>query len=210
MGERDRLMGVGEMDAAQTHRTISLNEYELWQAFKNGDVAAYAMIYRTHFFALYQYGQRMFNDPELIKDAIQDLFVKIWNNRENLQRTTSIKYYLFTALKRKLLDMRETPHIKYVSGRELTDPYLMQLSDSTRDEIPSHQKEKVLAAMNRLSLHQQKLLKLRFYEDRSSQEIAQELGITIQSVYNAVFKALRSIRKQLNTLLILSALWCML
>jgi RNA polymerase sigma factor (sigma-70 family) len=59
-----------------------------------------------------------------------------------------------------------------------------------------YRKEKVLKAINSLSTYQQQLLKLKFSEQRSNKEISEELGITMQSVYNAVFKTLRLIRKQ--------------
>ena len=62
------------------------------------------------------------------------------------------------------------------------------------------QKEKVLLAITKLSKYQQTLLHMKFNEERSNVEIAQELGITIQSVYNAVFKTLRFLRKQVLVL----------
>jgi RNA polymerase sigma factor (sigma-70 family) len=181
--------------------TASMNEYILWKNFREGDLDAYAVIYRKYFFILFKYGKKMCQDHELIKDCIQDLFVKIWNNRENLRDTTSIKYYLFTSLKRKLLDTFETSHIKFSSSQEILDNDLVETGDYVADdEVPSNWKN-IAKAMNQLSAHQQKLLRLKFTENLTNKEIADELGITIQSVYNAVFKALKSLRKQLVVVL---------
>jgi RNA polymerase sigma factor (sigma-70 family) len=160
------------------------------------------MIYRKYFFALYNYGKKLSSDHELIKDCIQELFVKIWNNRENLNETTSIKYYLFTSLKRKLLDVLKSPHVRLKAEEDLMD--FDQEDGSVADEEVVHwQKEKVLKALSTLSDHQQKLLHMKYYKELSNKEISDELGITIQSVYNAVFKALRSLRKQMQTLLLI-------
>jgi len=184
-------------------RMIAMNEYLLWKEFRNGDLTAYAVIYKRYFFVLYKYGKKMCHDHELIKDCIQDLFIKIWNNRENLRDTTSIKYYLFTSLKRKLLDTLETPHMKFATDKEILDDDLVEMADfSYEEETPSNWKN-IAKAMTQLSAHQQKLLKLKFSENLTNKEIAEELGITIQSVYNAVFKALKSIRKQLVVVLVL-------
>jgi RNA polymerase sigma factor (sigma-70 family) len=71
------------------------------------------------------------------------------------------------------------------------------------EEVVHWQKEKVLKALSTLSDHQQKLLHMKYYKELSNKEISDELGITIQSVYNAVFKALRSLRKQMQTLLLI-------
>jgi len=181
-------------------KLVSINEYQLWKDFKSGDAAAYALIYRKYFFILYNYGKKISRDNELIKDAIQDLFVKLWNNRQTLNDTTSIRYYLLTALKRKLLDTLESCAVRLKTQDNVLDFEMIDMSD-IEEEAFHDQKERVLNAMNKLSDHQQRLLQMKFYKNQSNQEIAEELGITIQSVYNSVFKILRSIRKQLQAML---------
>jgi RNA polymerase sigma factor (sigma-70 family) len=181
-------------------KLISINEYQLWKEFKSGDDAAYALIYRRYFFILYNYGKKISRDNELVKDAIQDLFIKVWNNRQKLSDTTSIKYYLLTSLKRKLLDTLESPVVRLKTEDDVLEFEVTDTSD-LEEEAFHDQKERVLHAMNKLSGHQQRLLQMKFYKNQSNQEIAEELGITIQSVYNSVFKTLRSIRKQLQAMI---------
>jgi RNA polymerase sigma factor (sigma-70 family) len=175
---------------------LQVGEATLWEHFKQGDEGAYALIYRRYFFDLYQYGKKISDDQDLIKDCIQDLFVKLWHNRENLNQTTSVKYYLFTSLKHKILDVLKSAAIRYRAAEDLLE--LDMADENANDEVYDDQREDMLRALNTLSRHQQKLLHLKFNKQRTNQEIAAELGITIQSVYNAVFKALRSLRKQLH------------
>ena len=181
-------------------KQISINEYQLWKEFKSGDAAAYALIYRKYFFILYNYGRKISRDNEMVKDAIQDLFIKVWNNREALNDTTSIKYYLLTSLKRKLLDTLESRVVRLKTDDNVLDFEITDMDD-LEEEAFQDQKERVLHAMNKLSAHQQRLLQMKFYKNQSNQEIAEELGITIQSVYNSVFKILRSIRTQVQTMI---------
>lgn len=183
-------------------QSTSANEYLVWKDFKSGNLAAYSLIYRKYFFVLYNYGLKFCNDKELIKDCVQDLFIKIWNNRENLNDTTSVKYYLFTSLKNKLIDALKSPSQKLKMSDDVMNLEITDDSDS-ESELFYFQKERVFRAMNKLSRHQQQVLQMKFYENQSNQEIAQELGITIQSVYNSVFKTLRSLRKQLEIGLLL-------
>ena len=185
-------------------KSVSFDEYSLWKDFKNGDVDAYALIYQKYFFILFTYGKKMCEDHDLVKDCIQELFIKIWNNRENLSETTSIKYYLFTSLRRKLLDVLRKPRVEMTSDHEVDNAELLDIPQDEEEEGRSMQKDRVAQALNRLSQHQQKLLDLKFQKNLSNQEIADELGISIQSVYNAVFKALRSIRKHLSSVTILT------
>jgi RNA polymerase sigma factor (sigma-70 family) len=186
-------------------KAVSFDEYSLWKDFKNGDIDAYATIYQKYFFVLFNYGKKISDDHELIKDCIQELFIKIWNNRENLAETTSIKYYLFTSLKRKLLDVLRKPQFEIIPGHigEEEGSELLNIPNDVEEENSSLQKDKVIRALSRLSQHQQKLLDMKFQKNLSNQEIADELGISIQSVYNAVFKALRSIRKHLSSVAII-------
>jgi RNA polymerase sigma factor (sigma-70 family) len=183
-------------------KSTSTNEYLVWKDFKSGNLAAYSLIYRKYFFVLYNYGLKFCSDKELIKDCIQDLFIKIWNNRENLNDTTSVKYYLFTSLKNKLIDALKSSNQRLKMSDDVMNLEIIDDSDS-ESELFYFQKEKVFRAMNKLSQHQQKVLEMKFYKNQSNQEIAQELGITIQSVYNSVFKTLRSLRKQLEIGLLL-------
>ena len=180
--------------------TVPPHEQALWTAFRNGDATAYAVIYRRYFGVLFNYGKKLSIDHELIKDCIQELFIKIWNNRHNLSNTTSIKYYLLTSLKRKLLDTLKSTYVKQSADHDTLHDELANLiptADNDDDNYLSR-KEQVRTALTRLSSHQQRLLQMKFYKNLSNKEIADELGITMQSVYNAVFKALRSLKKQVS------------
>lgn len=183
-------------------KLISLTDYQLWKDFRAGDLAAYSVIYRKYFFVLYSYGKRISHDHELIKDCIQDLFIKIWNNRETLADTTSIRYYLLTSLKRKLFDTLELSNRRYLSEVDITDIENMESETSSEDRDPYGQKEKVLKAVAKLSKHRQQILQKKFFENRSNQEIANEFNITVQSVYNLVFKTLHSLRKNLSMIIV--------
>lgn len=175
--------------------SVSLEDNSLWKQFQEGDLEAYAVIYKKYFFVLYQYGRKITVDENLVKDCVQDLFIKIWNNRERLSETTSVKYYLFTCLRNKLLDhLRSNQHKHEASLTSIDDKMIADIIVPDLGE--DYRKEKVLKAINNLSEYQQQLLKLKFTEERTNKEISEALGITMQSVYNAVFKTLRIIRKQ--------------
>ncbi|MEP6734878.1 MAG: sigma-70 family RNA polymerase sigma factor [Chryseolinea sp.] len=180
--------------------SVSLEDNSLWKQFQEGDLEAYAVIYKKYFFVLYQYGRKITVDENLVKDCVQDLFIKIWNNRERLSETTSVKYYLFTCLRNKLLDhLRSNQHKHEASLTSIDDKMIADIIVPDLGE--DYRKEKVLKAINNLSEYQQQLLKLKFTEERTNKEISEALGITMQSVYNAVFKTLRLIRKQVLSLI---------
>lgn len=180
-------------------KVVSIDEYQLWTAFKGGDIEAYSVIYQQYFFLLYNYGKKISSNHELVKDCIQDLFVKIWNNRENLNQTTSIRYYLLTSLRNKLIDALESPNNRFLTSADMI-PLEMEEAAHEDTDFLYQQKHKVFLAMNKLSKHQQRAIHLKFFDDYSNDEIAHELNITTQSVYNLIFKSLRSLRKHMQPL----------
>src|SRR5689334_20166503 len=75
---------------------------ETWRSFKNGDKTAFSVLYRFHVGALLNYGSKISSDRALIEDSIQDLFYELWNSRRRISDPTSVKSYLFKALRYKI------------------------------------------------------------------------------------------------------------
>ena len=66
--------------SVRSKRTFQSNQ-ELWQAFLSSDKEAFACLFEEYADAMYAYGCKMTSDAELVKDAIQDVFVKLYKNR---------------------------------------------------------------------------------------------------------------------------------
>ena len=71
----------------QTNTLRYATDSELWQAFKEGDRAAFTQLYNLHIEDLLSYGYRVTSDRQLIKDSIQDLFLHLGRSRQNLADT---------------------------------------------------------------------------------------------------------------------------
>ena len=71
------------------------NDKKLWEEFKAGDKSALADVYFRYSASMYQYGIRIKEDPDLIKDCIHDVFWKLMQAGKNLRSTDNIRFYLF-------------------------------------------------------------------------------------------------------------------
>ena len=67
----------------------------VFQRFVDGDDAAFTFIYNKYVDLLLQYGRSLGFEKEVLKDAIQDVFVKLYLNRRSLSEVRNLKYYLF-------------------------------------------------------------------------------------------------------------------
>ena len=75
------------------------DEYKIWENFKAGDKSALSYVYFQYFHSMFQYGIRFKDDPEFIKDCIQDVFLKLIQAGDKLSPTENIRFYLLRALK---------------------------------------------------------------------------------------------------------------
>ena len=77
---------------------------ELIARFKDNDTKAFNELYHLHVNMLYNYGSRLTRDAELLKDCIQDVFVRIYHRRSEIENIQNLKSYLLISLKNKLCD----------------------------------------------------------------------------------------------------------
>lgn len=156
----------------------------------------YTSVFKFHFDALYNYGKKMTNDSELVKDCIQELFFRIWKNKVDLSSISYIKSYLFKGLRRQILNMLE---LKYnnIDKIKLEDNFLIEFSHEDYLIQLQHEdgiKNKVINALNQLSKKKREAVYLRYFEDLEFNEIAEVMNINLQSVKNNVYRGLQSLR----------------
>ncbi|MBO9633437.1 MAG: sigma-70 family RNA polymerase sigma factor [Chitinophagaceae bacterium] len=173
----------------------------LWRSFKEGDKEAFRQLYHQHFNNLYEYGCRLCMDTELVRDAIHDLFVKIWNSRPNLGDVAAVRSYLLVSLRGTIYN-RLQREARIVPGADPDDhPFEMVFSvesEYIRRETISIQTRQLLDAMNQLSPRQKEVIWLRYMEELDYEEIAAIMGITVKSTYKLSARGLETLRDLMN------------
>ena len=91
------------------------------------DTQLYSAIFKYHFDTLYNYGMKITNDSELVKDCIQELFFRIWKNDIDLAKVNFLKSYLLIGLRRQILNMLELKFY-HVDNIKLEDHFLIEFS----------------------------------------------------------------------------------
>jgi RNA polymerase sigma factor (sigma-70 family) len=178
---------------------LSQDDKALWQSLRKGDRKAFEMIYQVHVKALHHYGMRFSVDETHISDCLHDVFVEIWQKREQLTEDMgNIRFYLIKALRHRLLRFIETQkrtvlsddmsayHFDFESAHEAT---LIQ------DEEGTQRIAHLNKALETLSTRQREALFLRFYQNLSYQEIARIMDVEQQSAYNLIFRGVEVLRK---------------
>jgi len=168
------------------------------QRLQQNDEQALAAIMRKYYTALYNYGGRFTNDDALIKDCIQEVFISLWQRRENAASILSPRYYLLRAVKNKVLKSLHQHTIKTGSFEpgEAYD-FLQELSIETLiiDKQLSEEQSMVLRkTMSQLSKRQHELIYLKLYQHLDHAQIAGLMNLSRQSVYNLLHETIQKLR----------------
>lgn len=181
-------------------------EQELWQAFRAGNRNAFAYLFNSYSDAMYAYGKRITADSELVKDTIQDVFVKLYNNRANLGDTQSVKGYLLVALKRTLINHFHASSATLLSIDEMNTcdetgglSFEIELStqSSSNDDAETEEEQRVqlTTALQKLTPRQREAIYLYYIQEIPLNEISILLGMNYQSTRNLLHRAMLKLRQ---------------
>jgi RNA polymerase sigma factor (sigma-70 family) len=179
---------------------LGMCDEELWQSFQEGDKQSYAALYEVYFPVLYEYGMRLRKDAEIVKDCIQDLFVKLWVNRGNLKQTDAVRPYLYTALRNGILNRLSQAGRMAKREERASQTCSFDICYTAEDTLIRMDEQAarsvyVTKALNRLTPRQKESIFLRFYVGLNYEEIAAIMQISVKASYKITGRAIDFMRK---------------
>jgi RNA polymerase sigma-70 factor (ECF subfamily) len=174
------------------------SDSDYWIRILEGDENAFLLVYKKHYNELFRYGFILSKDKELTKDCIQEVFMELWNNSATITRSVhDIRAYLFTWLRRKInkaisLSIRQrTNEISAGQHENAEPPYEELLIAFQNSEC---EKERLRQGLKHLTKKQLQIIKMKFFENLSYEEIACKTSLTPRTVYNIVYEGLHRLR----------------
>ena len=175
-----------------------VTEMELWTRFKNGDKESFKEIYYEHYMFLYNYGVKTTSEQSLAEDCLQDLFLKLWKNRENLGEVISIKAYLYRAYVRLLFDeIKKSKRVFDFSELECENEISSIEEKIINNQSQTEFKNQIEKALNQLSKRHRQVLQLHYIEGLSYKQIEEILPIKYQAIRNYVHEGLKVMREKM-------------
>lgn len=184
----------------QRESYYNMEDIALWNLMIKGNMMPLEVLYRRHYDLLLNYGLKYCTDGEMVKDAIQDLFVKLCNSNR-LSPTDYVRSYLLKSLRNILFDklssQKTVEDLNEVSF-ELTieDVHLEALFKDNDEELLLG--KKMIVAYKSLPDNQREAIYLRYIKGLSYKEIAVILDINPQSSMNLVSRALTKLRSKMS------------
>ena len=166
------------------------------QSVQEGDMQFIAL-YKFYYQDLYAYGVSLGFNTEDVKDAIQEVYLKLYFNERLCIDEKKIKFYLLRSVRNQLIDWERTK--KDTSSIE-EEERSFKLSVSVEESFISDEedlllKKRVNRILDLLTDHQREIVYLHFIEEMPYEEIAVMLDMKIQTVRGQVFKAMEKLRK---------------
>lgn len=177
-------------------------EQALWKDMISGNKRAFENLYKQYFHALISYGFRITQNENLIEDAIQEVFISLWNNRTHLSEVNEVKFYLFRSLKNRIVRQLERDIFDKSEDIDTYLDFLISISDEQK-KIDSEQSDADLDTLQKaiahLPLRQQEVINLKYYHDFTLDEIAKLMDVNKQSVSNLLFRSYATLRSILKS-----------
>lgn len=147
---------------------------------------------------LFDFGTKFTTDRELIKDCIQDVFVKLYTKKDELVSVSNIESYLYVSLRNRINDeFRRNTHI---SDNGINENQMKSIADDSEafdmENIEESQKKvnKLKEFIGCLSPRQRQIIQLYYVEQRKYDDICNIMGINYQSVRNLMHRSLLKLR----------------
>ena len=170
-----------------------MNDAQLWESLKDGNQEAIAYIYSKCSEKIYLFGFRFTSNSEIIEDSIQDLFTGIIKNRNHLGATDNILFYLLRSFRRILTRKIQKENRYRIEKTDKETDFTISWPVEEQIIQNEEQEEKIKGyqiRLNRLTPRQKEVIYLRFTRELKYQEVAEIMGISVESCRNLISKAL--------------------
>ncbi len=199
----EREVDKGFFSAPNYSRFEGQTDTYIWQAFLTGDEGALVYIYRKYSGILFNYGCQFTSNRESVGDVVQELFLDLIRKRNRLGLTTSIKFYLFRSLRRRLARQLKKESRLAFNEKVPEVGFLLDFgheqSTIDQDNLQEEVKKKLKYYCNQLPVRQREAVLLFFYEGLSYQEVAElmELG-QIKSARTLIYRAIENLTQRIQ------------
>lgn len=178
--------------------------------FKRGNTHAFRVVYDMFFPSLCFFAKRLVDNDGEGEDIAADSFVKLLNRHDSFNTLSNVKAFLYITTRNACLNYVRYSQRQHTSKRELN-----RLQEKTDEHALSHMVHAEVLREVEFEIEQlpnrcKEIFKLIYYERRSADDIAELLGISINTVWVQRAKAIQLIRTNLLKKGMLSALLCFL
>ena len=178
-----------------------MTNLELWNGVKEGDTKSFETLHKYYYRQMIDYAVKFGFEKETVEDIIQNIFIRLFTNRENLPQQVNIRSYLFRTLINALLDHHKKKSHNFISLKEILHLPIHDIHTEKPFNSDGGYDSKIhlfKRHLKNLSKKQRKAIHLRFIEDASWEEMSAVLKISPHSCMNLVNRSITKLKKAIK------------
>ncbi|KAA2238972.1 RNA polymerase sigma-70 factor [Chitinophaga agrisoli] len=158
-------------------------------------------IFSIHYRRLVMEAYYLLRDEQEAKDVVQEIFIELWR-RQQLDEIQSIKAYLTQSVRNRCMNIlksarsREQHEIGYQYSRQADMELIRDHSEEEHTQQREQKAAHLLRAIDELPPKTAKIFQLYYIEKKSRNDVAMELGVSINTVKTVLSRALQFLRKK--------------
>ena len=167
---------------------------------RHGDYAGFEALYRAHYKGLFAFVLHYVRVPETAEELVQDLFLKLWQQRKDWDSGGNVKAYLYAAARNNALKHLRHRKVERWWQREAKREGEAVAESPEATLRCKEVAEAVQRAIEEMPERRRLVFTLSRYHHLSYAEIATALDLSVNTVENQMVRALKHLRLRLNAL----------
>lgn len=174
-----------------------LNDLIVVKKIKEGDIKTFEHVFRLYYSSLSFYAFSITGSSEVAEEIVQELFYKLWKERENLNILRSLKSYLYGAVRNQALQ-----YCEHIDVRERHRQYILSGQSDAATDTPQQQleykelKELIDRTLQQLPDRRRRIFKMHRFDGLKYKEIAERLSLSVKTIEAEMTKAYQVLRKE--------------
>lgn len=173
------------------------DDKELFQKLQVSDERAFQALFKKYYSAMCSFARQFLFDSEMAEETVQEIFVKIWEKREQLNIETSVKHYLFRSVRNHCLNLLQHEKIKKQYANKILEANHAEI-DPEQYFIEVDLLKRIERSIDSLPPKRKEIFRLSREQGMKYKEIADTLNISIKTVEAQMGLALKHLRDELK------------
>ena len=170
----------------------------LFEKVKKGDIVSYEIIFRKYYKELYRFAFSYVRESVMAEEKAQEVFLFLWEKRKYIDIQTTLKTYLYSAIKNKCLNYLKLELPRQRSMADVSEVMLGVHDPHNNNHTNEKLKRYIQKAVDVLPKKCRRIFILSRYSGLTYKEIAEELNLSKKTVENQMGIALRKLRSSLE------------
>jgi len=174
-----------------------IRDNEIIGRIRQGDIKQFEALFRSSYTSLVKYAQTLMKDHDTAEEIVQDLFFRLWQNKEKIKIESSLNGYLFRSVHNRCLH--------YIEHQKVVERHAQEISfeqspgaESPADELQYKELQaKIARTIEKLPERCGKIFCMNRFEGLKYSEIAEKLSVSVKTVEANMGRALKEFRKAL-------------